>query len=448
MLATLIAIESGSRLSYNLASFCLHCRSGTGPKIICLGCGGAYCYLRKSGGKAGRCYETHLGKSSKCSIGIDVICQEFICLTCGDVVRPDDSELKILSKKLYLIKRPFLPSCLDRTTQHIFPPRGFRNLGNSCYMNVILQILLRIPELQCYFLMDHHNRDRQHATEDEVICCACELVTILQGTVTGERAKEITPVGFLYSLWMNSGDGEDFAGYREADAHECLLACLNQLHSSTQVASALDPTCHCPIHALFRCELKSELICGHCNSTSHKVDPILDLSLEIGHLAHLEKLKLVDCLESFTRTEALKEKGYTCTECEVASGATTKSLKISKLSHLLCIQLKRFEHRGTSVKLDKFVQFPLMLDMRPYTVSPRNSKDTDQSRYFYKLTGIVRHQGNASSGHYQAIVCQDELYFCFNDSSVNVMKLKDVLETEAYILVYSSVSTVPIIPTK
>lgn len=92
-------------------------------------------------------------------------------------------------------------------------------------MNVILQILLRIPEFQCYLLMDHHNRHRHHPNEDEPICCVCELVGILQGTVTGEPTKEITPVGFLYTLWLNSGNGEDLAGYREADAHECLLSC-------------------------------------------------------------------------------------------------------------------------------------------------------------------------------------------------------------------------------
>lgn len=446
MTILLESIESGLRLPFNLTGFCLQCHSGTGPKILCLNCGGCFCYFKKSDHhhplKSNRCYEIHNKKNSKCSLGIDMVCREFVCLVCGDLIRPDDWELKIISKKLFSIKKPSLPSCLSRTTQHIFPPRGFSNLGKSCYMNAILQILLRIPEFQCYLLMDHHNRDRQHPTDEDPLCCACELVNLLQGTVSGDRFKEITPVGFLYTLWMNSGDGEDFAGYKEGDAHECLLACLNQIHSTTQGSNPLDTTCHCPIHLLFRCELKSELICGNCDSTSHKVDPILDLSLEIAHLTHLEQLRLVDCLESFTTKEALKEKCYTCAECQMASPVTTKSLKISKLPHILCIQLKRFEHQvqGTSVKLDRFVQFPLMLDMRPYTVSPRNPNDPDQSGYFYKLTGIVRHQGSATSGHYQVIVCQDELYFSFSDANVTVMRLKDVLAVEAYILVYSAVS--------
>lgn len=370
------------------------------------------------------------------------------------------------------LKRSFAPGCLTRTTTTIFPPKGFRNLGNSCYMNVILQIILRIPELQSYLLTDHHNR-LKHRTTDQVYCCACELIDILQSnsplnpTPLGDRSKthdSISPVGFLYSLWLNSGDSEDFAGYRESDAHECLLACLNQLHTATQVlnnhhptgstsatlitagpTSTTDPTnCQCPIHLLFRCELSSHLVCGNCHKSSHKSDPILDISLEIGHLNHLQTLRLEDCLESFTKYERLKEKCYRCTECQVASPETTKSLKISQLPHILCIQLKRFEQHGnSSVKLDKHVKFPLTLNMKPYCIDrtlddvhPNPSNDPSDG-FYYKLTGVVRHQGNVSSGHYQAIIYQDDQYFCFNDGLVNILRLKEVLEVEAYILVYS-----------
>lgn len=220
----------------------------------------------------------------------------------------------------------------------------------------------------------------------------------------------------------------------------CWHVCLNQLHSATRVPNNSDPTCQCPIHLLFRCELRSELVCGNCGTDSYKGDPILDLSLEISHLTHLEPLRLADCLESFTKSECLKEKCYTCPQCQVASPDTTKSLKISQLPHILCIQLKRFRHQeGISVKLDHQVDFPLMLDMRPYCVKPKNSTDSPCTGYYYKLTGIVRHQGNAASGHYQAIVYQDEQYFCFNDSTVTILTLKEVLAVEAYILVYSYV---------
>ncbi|EHS63805.1 hypothetical protein PGT21_025557 [Puccinia graminis f. sp. tritici] len=497
LLGILKALEAAPPASSNqplLAAFCLRCRTATSPRLVCLGCAAVLCFDNLDRPALKPCYLSgHSTKSSKCLLGLDLSCRELICMVCGTIVQPDDHELKILSRRLFpQVKRAYAPGCVGRTTSTIMAPRGFRNLGNSCYMNVILQILLRIPELQGYLLTDHHNR-LKHRSADEVWCCACELIDILQlhhlqlSQLQQNRSKAlapaepISPVGFLYALWLNSGDGEEFAGYRESDAHECLLACLNQLHTATQVptpqagahavgpasgstttpttiaaaatttiasgppSSAGEPTtrCQCPIDLLFRCELTSQVVCGSCRKTSYKVDPILDLSLEIGHLNHLETLRLEDCLHSFTKAERLKEKCYTCHQCSVASPETTKSLTISRLPHILCIQLKRFEHHLSSAsKLDRFVKFPLVLDMKPFA-SPNLAENrpdllsSDVDGYYYKLTGIVRHQGNVSSGHYQAIIYQDEQYFCFNDESVSILRLEEVLKVEAYILVYT-----------
>ncbi|KNZ54872.1 ubiquitin carboxyl-terminal hydrolase [Puccinia sorghi] len=197
--------------------------------------------------------------------------------------------------------------------------------------------------------------------------------------------------------------------------------------------------CQCPIDLLFRCELRSLVVCGNCGVRSSTVDPLLDLSLEIAHLTHLPILRLKDCLDSFTRPERLLHKCYTCSNCHVASPDTTKALTIERLPHILCFQLKRFEHHGSaSVKLDKHVQFPLLLDMKPYVASDTtNQTDDDTGGLYYRLTGIVRHQGNVTSGHYQAIIWQDDQWFCFNDDTVSLITLNHLRQIEAYLLVYS-----------
>ncbi|PLW10129.1 hypothetical protein PCANC_21364 [Puccinia coronata f. sp. avenae] len=510
MMTILKMLETSTGTEPSMATFCLLCRTATSPRLICLGCGGVFCYDNPD--LPSPCFlRAHSSKPAKCHLGLDLICRELLCMVCGTIVQPDDQELKLLSQRLFpSLKRTFIPGSLTRTTSTIFPARGFRNLGNTCYMNVVLQVMLRIPELQAYLLTDHHNRLKHRATDEVSSCCACELVDILQhysplsatastsatvgGTATvaaqNRLAESISPVGFLFALWVNSGDGEDFAGYRESDAHECLLACLNQLHAATQVSSALPTglplpaaatataaagtgttttaiattttttataaaaaaaaaggssgdasTCQCPIDLLFRCELTSSVVCGSCGTRSEKVDPLLDLSLEIGHLGHLEVLRLEDCLDSFTKAEQLNEKCYTCTHCQAASPDTTKALSITRLPHILCIQLKRFEHHGSaSVKLDRFVKFPLVLDMKPYTAAPDGPAEPPSPGLYYRLTGIVRHQGNVASGHYQAVVYQDDQYFCFNDETVQVVTLAQLLKLEAYLLVYSFIS--------
>ncbi|WAR62725.1 hypothetical protein PtB15_15B312 [Puccinia triticina] len=432
----------------SLAGFCLRCRQATAPRVACLGCAGVFCLLPEP---------DHNGASAPCF---------------QRAHQPAKPPKCLLGRLFPAVKRSQAPGCLARTTSAIFGPRGFRNLGNSCYMNVVLQILLRIPELQAYFLTDHHNRLKHRTTTgEEVWCCACELIDILQLHHLSAAPSEntVSPVGFLFALWTNSEDGDQFAGYRQSDAHECLLACLNQLHTATQVPlsqpvpsigasttpTSSDPSsvrCQCPIDLLFRCELTSLVWCGNCGQTSHKVDPILDLSLEIGHFDLAHTLRLEDCLHRSlslslflvyrAKASRLKDLCYTCNHCLQTSPETTKSLSISRLPHILCIQLKRFEHQRSSAasKIDRFVKFPLLLDMQPFSSSSSShspASDPADHPYFYQLTGIVRHQGNVSSGHYQAIVYQDDQYFCFNDENVSVLRLDEVLKIEAYLLVYT-----------
>lgn len=330
---------------------------------------------------------------------------------------------------------------------------GLRNLGNTCYMNSILQCLCNTPHLAEYFHKNCYqadiNRSNLLGHKGEV---AEEFGIIMKALWNGQY-KCISPRDFKVTIGKIN---DQFAGYSQQDSQELLLFLMDGLHEDLNKADnrkrhreedndhlndiqAADSAWikhkqlnESIIVALFQGQFKSTVQCLTCHKRSRTFEAFMYLSLP---LPSSSKCSLQDCLKSFSKEEKLTDNNrFYCSNCKTRRDST-KKIEIWKLPPVLLVHLKRFSYEGRwKQKLQTSVDFPLdNLDLSQYVIGPKTFKK-------YSLFGVSNHYGGLDGGHYTAF-CKNALkhkWYKFDDHEVSDISVSSVKTSAAYILFYTS----------
>eukprot|EP00536_Pseudo-nitzschia_multiseries_P001685 jgi/Psemu1/181565/e_gw1.21.13.1 len=361
----------------------------------------------------------------------------------------------------------------DRKYTNQTSPRGFHNLGNTCFLNATLQCLTYLPPL-CQTLIaisENKSRTGQNGGKkktpqgQKITSSLCSLFQQAHGLnnnsfKTGGAFAPKKVVGHLPNIGScGSRNGYKFRLGRQEDAHEFLVHLLDAMNDGELRAaginqnisgwrdrlpvSRLDETTF--VHRIFGGYFRSQVRCRRCNYRSNTYDPFLDLSLEVSKKS---STSVLNALSEFTRKETLDAANqWKCSGCKKYVCAT-KQLTVFRPPLTLCIQLKRFSfdnfgfgqkyskyhhgHGGGS-KITKPIEFPGTLNL------PLSDNRSCQ----YTLTGIVIHVGGSSqSGHYTAYVKKPgkngaNQWYHMDDSEVQPVSERTVLrQRDAYLLFY------------
>jgi len=159
---------------------------------------------------------------------------------------------------------------------------GLNNMGNTCFLNSVLQSLLYTPGLINYFLVSEHKKK----CNPRGICLMCEFHCLIE-TSKGIKAASLTPKNVLNNLKLIS---KNIKIGRQEDAHEFLLYLLDGLEKACKhFVTASKNNFIVPsnlnddnlIQKLFGANLASCVICLRCKNVSKKIDRYLDISIVI-----------------------------------------------------------------------------------------------------------------------------------------------------------------------
>ncbi|KAK6912478.1 Zinc finger, UBP-type [Dillenia turbinata] len=367
------------------------------------------------------------------------------------------SDLKY-SKRLISAKDGRLKSCLP------WGLRGLNNLGNTCFMNSVLQALLHTPPFMNYFLSDRHNHMTCRRRSAQGLCLPCDIDVIFSAVFSGERTP-YSPAQFLYSWWQHAAN---LASYEQQDAHEFFVSMLDRIHEREGKATFPhkdDTDCLCIAHRVFSGLLRSDVTCTACGFTSSTYDPCVDISLDLdtstwcsmdgANMSFKQNEStsistLLGCLELFTRPERLgSDQKLYCQNCKERQDSL-KQMSFKRLPLVLCFHIKRFEHspiRKMSRKIDRHLQFPFTLDMAPYLSASIVRKrfgnrmftldnDYSDAPTEYEIFAVVTHSGMLESGHYVTYVRLKNQWYKCDDAWITEVDEHVVRASQCYLMYY------------
>ncbi|GIY78168.1 ubiquitin carboxyl-terminal hydrolase 8 [Caerostris darwini] len=324
------------------------------------------------------------------------------------------------------------------------PATGLRNLGNTCFMNSIIQCLSNTIPLADYFTcsqyMEDINRDNKSGTGGEV---AEEFAVVIRALWMGQY-KSFYPKDFKNTV---SRCLAVLIGNEQQDSHEFFVVLLEKLHADLnrravrnvpKLESCNDENAFwvhyksynaSKISDVFEGLLKSTLMCMTCRTTSDSYEVFSCLSLPILS----NRCSLSNCLDNFLKSEKISgEAAWDCPKCKTKKEAE-KRLRICRVPEVLVVQLKRFSYEGLwRRKLQTTVDFDFYFDV-PY------EKNTETKFRKYSLYGIVNHFGTLEGGHYTAFCnTSSDKWFKYDDHEVSEISTSSVRTAAAYMLFYRS----------
>tara|TARA_B110000444_G_scaffold245129_1_gene265271 strand:- start:1841 stop:2878 length:1038 start_codon:yes stop_codon:yes gene_type:complete len=323
---------------------------------------------------------------------------------------------------------------------------GLTNLGNTCFMNSVLQCLSHTYELND-FLSTEEYKKKLNRVPDSLILWEWDK---LRKQMWSENCI-ISPGGFLHSIQRIARikDAELFTGYLQNDLTEFLDFLINCFHTSIKREVKMTITgeqsttqdemavkCYEMMKVMYKKEYSemidlffgihvSKVTSLESNYENISPEPFFNLLLE---LPKAKNISLYDCLDTYTKQETI-ESGVEVDDNKKKEKAD-KQILFWSLPKILVITLKRFNNNNMKDK--RLVNFDDELDLRKYVVGYAKGS------YKYDLYGVCNHMGGTRGGHYTSYIknANGKWYLC-NDTNVNeVANLNKIKSPAAYCFFY------------
>ncbi|OQS02123.1 ubiquitin specific peptidase 38 [Thraustotheca clavata] len=305
---------------------------------------------------------------------------------------------------------------------------GLRNIGNSCYMNAVLQALYMTTQMQTLFMGPAQTTQKRKFSSSKLLLDQFRLILREMKSSTSGVLDSTTMQRFRSSL------DQEYQSTRQQDAAEFLNYLLDALE--TQIEKPASEV----LAKVFQGTTERKITCQVCNSVSETIESFSDVNVPIPNqgtgIPSLSQL-----LSAQFEPEELSERygnAYFCDKCNQHCDAT-KVMKIRSGPNVLIVSINRFQYnlqKGIREKICSAVNCASSLEL-----------STSTNDISYTLYAVIVHAGKrADYGHYYAYAkypSNSNSWYLLNDSQVSEVRASMVENTLAnattdtpYVLLY------------
>lgn len=318
---------------------------------------------------------------------------------------------------------------------------GISNLGSTCAINSLIQIITRNDDLRNIILNSNV----------PINTFTSELKEILD--LLYNQQKNINPVKFINYFYNTFND--IFNRNEQIDINELLFYVYKKINDETSYNSLNQISLNqiSNIHEehnykinIYNENKESEIMklvqgsyiniieCCKCNNKTYLFEPFITLNLDI---IDNENISIVDLIINSMKNEYREKDDWLCDKCNEKQ-AYIKTTRIWKLPKLLFITLNRFKEfnkkNNTEILINNCLNFN------------KGSIMSENKNIDLTLESIGLHYGDIFGGHYTALCnMKNGNYHLFNDDNINIIKeeelFKNFKSSNAYLLLYNNINS-------
>lgn len=290
---------------------------------------------------------------------------------------------------------------------------GFINMGNTCYINSLLQALISCTSI---FEVLDRIKDKPHVLKNPI---ALYLLDLFHSSKKGEsiNRKCINIWKTIIEVSNKRKDNNMMQLGQQEDAHEGLMIMLDIFDTIPEIA------------ILFQHRYCKQIYCDVCKKIvvdKKEINSVLeaDPNLKIDQIEKFKNLdsnynKQMSLNQFILKQNSYVDENFICPNLQCKSkGFKFMSTYLTMVPEILPIVLKKYNRKIVT----------------PFPEKLYFDKKNSNERLVYMLVACIDHIGNRNGGHYYSFGLREDGWKLLND--MNVLDNKPEHSANNYVLIY------------